>query len=85
MTPDQLDAAHVRTFADLTSAMAPVGTVVATRYHNVMCALKLAKPTISIGYAQKNLSLMADMGLAEFCQSARLARHRHAEGAVQQD
>ena len=50
--------------------MAPVGTVVATRFHNVMCALKLAEPTISIGYARKNVALMADMGLPEFYQYA---------------
>ena len=31
----------------------------------------LAKPTLSIGYAAKNDALMADMGMAEFCQSAR--------------
>jgi polysaccharide pyruvyl transferase WcaK-like protein len=46
--------------------MAPVGLVVATRYHNVMCALKLCKPTIALGYSQKFASLMGDMGLAEF-------------------
>jgi polysaccharide pyruvyl transferase WcaK-like protein len=42
--------------------------VVATRYHNVVCALKLCRPTISIGYADKNDALLADMGLGEFCQ-----------------
>jgi polysaccharide pyruvyl transferase WcaK-like protein len=68
--PDQLSAESAATFAELTAAMMPAGIVVATRYHNVMCALKLGKPTISTGYAQKNISLMADMGLAEFCQSA---------------
>ena len=51
--------------------LASVDTVVATRYHNVLCALKLAKPTLSIGYAPKFDALMAEMGLAEFCQSAR--------------
>ena len=50
--------------------MAPVGTVVATRYHNVICALQLGKPTISLGYAKKNVVLMEDMGLPEFCQYA---------------
>ena len=50
--------------------MAPVGMVVATRYHNVMCALKLCKPTISLGYSRKFISLMTDMGLAEFYQFA---------------
>ena len=57
--------------SDLMLEMAPVGIVVATRYHNVLCALRLCKPSISIGYATKNDVLMANMGLAEFCQTAR--------------
>jgi len=56
---------------DVMSQLAAVDTVVATRYHNVLCALKLGKPTLSIGYAAKNDVLMAEMGLGEFCQSAR--------------
>jgi polysaccharide pyruvyl transferase WcaK-like protein len=63
-------AEPVSSFAELVRAMEPVGTVIATRYHNVMCALKLHKPTISLGYAAKNNVMMADMGLAEFCQPA---------------
>ena len=50
--------------------MALASTVVATRFHNVICALRLSKPTISLGYAPKFTALMADMGLSEFCQSA---------------
>jgi polysaccharide pyruvyl transferase WcaK-like protein len=42
--------------------------VVATRYHNLVCALMLGKPVISVGYSRKNDLLMADMGLGEFCQ-----------------
>jgi polysaccharide pyruvyl transferase WcaK-like protein len=57
-------------YGELIAKMAPVGIVVATRYHNVMCALKLCKPTISLGYSRKFVSLMADMGLAEFNQFA---------------
>lgn len=56
---------------DLMRQMAAVDVVVATRYHNVLCALKSAKPTISLGYARKNDVLMSAMGLGEFCQSAR--------------
>ena len=48
-----------------------VDTVVATRYHNIVCALKLGKPTLSIGYAEKCDVLMADMGLSGFCQSVK--------------
>jgi polysaccharide pyruvyl transferase WcaK-like protein len=48
--------------------IATTDVVVATRYHNVVCALKLGRPVLSIGYAAKNDELMGDMGLAEFCQ-----------------
>jgi len=37
----------------------------------VLCALKLGKPTLAIGYAKKNDVLMAEMGLDGFCQEAR--------------
>jgi polysaccharide pyruvyl transferase WcaK-like protein len=57
--------------------MAPASSVVATRYHNVMCALKLGKPAISLGYSDKNISLMEDMGLPEFCQHANDIRFDH--------
>lgn len=56
---------------DLMRELATVDTVVATRYHNVLCALKLCKPTLSIGYAAKHDVLMSDMGLGDFCRSAR--------------
>jgi len=51
--------------------MAQVGTIVAIRYHNVICALKLCKPTLSLSYARKHDLLMGDMGLSEFCLPAK--------------
>ena len=42
--------------------------VVATRFHNGVCALKMGKPTISIGYARKNEALLNDVGLAGYSQ-----------------
>jgi polysaccharide pyruvyl transferase WcaK-like protein len=48
--------------------IADTDIVVATRFHNVVCALRLARPTVSIGYAEKNDLLMAEMGLGRFCQ-----------------
>src|SRR5262249_12431529 len=71
LEPDRLVAEPVYTYEDLMRAIVPVGIVVAARYHGVLCALKLSKPTISIGYGAKHNSLMADMGLSEFCQSIR--------------
>lgn len=66
----RITVAAVSTYPDLIRQMAPVGMVVATRYHNVMCAVKLCKPTISLGYSRKFISLMTDMGLEEFHQFA---------------
>jgi polysaccharide pyruvyl transferase WcaK-like protein len=63
-------AEPVTSLEELMLQMGPVGTVVAIRYHNVLCALKLSKPTLSISYAKKHDLLMAGMGLAEFCQFA---------------
>lgn len=68
---DRVTAAPATSFSDLMEAMAPAGTIVATRYHNVICALRLAKPTIALGYGAKHIALMSQMGLAEYCQDAR--------------
>lgn len=67
---DQVVAPPVESFSDLMEAMAPAGSIIATRYHNLICALRLAKPTISLGYAAKHDTLMAAVGLAGFCQHA---------------
>jgi polysaccharide pyruvyl transferase WcaK-like protein len=60
----------VTSLDELMREMVSVGTIVAIRYHNVLCALKLGKPTLSLSYAKKHDLLMADMGLSEFCQFA---------------
>ena len=68
--PPLVIAELVSFFDELMRQLASVATVIATRYHNVVCALKLAKPTLSVGYAAKHEVLMADMGLSGFCQTA---------------
>jgi polysaccharide pyruvyl transferase WcaK-like protein len=60
--------APAQTLHDVMHQMADLDAVVATRYHNVVCALRMRKPTISIGYAPKNDALLAEMGLSAFCQ-----------------
>jgi polysaccharide pyruvyl transferase WcaK-like protein len=64
-------AEPANTLGELMGQLASVDTVVATRYHTVLCAVKLAKPTVAIGYAPKFDALMEEMGLAEYCQSAK--------------
>jgi polysaccharide pyruvyl transferase WcaK-like protein len=68
--PDWIAIEPGSSYQELMQALSPVGTVVATRYHNVICALKLGKPTIALGYSEKFAPLMADMGLADFTESA---------------
>ena len=66
--PERIVAEPPQSLHDLMCQIAETQIVVATRFHNVVCALKLGKPVISIGYAKKNDVLMADMGLGDFCQ-----------------
>ncbi len=64
-------APEVASLADLMKEMAAAGAVVATRYHNLVCALKVGTPTLALGYAAKSDALMARMGLAAYCHPAR--------------
>src|SRR5690606_30383642 len=41
---------------------------VGTRFHNIVCALKLHRPAISLGYARKNEALLSDISLDGFSQ-----------------
>ncbi len=53
---------------DLCREIAAVDLVVATRFHNVLTALSLMRPVLSIGYHAKNDALMASMQLADYGQ-----------------
>jgi polysaccharide pyruvyl transferase WcaK-like protein len=64
----RIEAEPAFSLADVTRQMAGTDLVVATRFHNVVCALKLGRPTVSLSYARKNDVLLADMGLGDFCQ-----------------
>ncbi|MFE4723512.1 polysaccharide pyruvyl transferase family protein, partial [Streptomyces sp. NPDC056728] len=57
--------------ADLMKEMAAADSVVATRYHNLICALKTSTPTLALSYAPKSDALMAQMGLGAYCHPAR--------------
>lgn len=62
-------AEPVRSLGELMTQLSRVDLVIASRYHNVLCALSMAVPTISIGYSAKNDVLMRQVGLDGFCQS----------------
>jgi polysaccharide pyruvyl transferase WcaK-like protein len=69
--PAALVAEPAHTLGELMGQLDTVDTVVATRYHTVLCALVMAKPTVAVGYGAKFDALMAAMELTEFSQSAR--------------
>lgn len=69
--PGRVTFAPADSLAELMDQIAPVHAVVASRYHNVLCALRLAKPTVSLGYAGKNRALMQEMGLGGLCLDIR--------------
>ncbi|OSP39302.1 hypothetical protein B7767_32380, partial [Streptomyces sp. 13-12-16] len=63
--------AETASLADLMKEMSAAETVVATRYHNLVCALKTGTPTLALSYSAKSDSLMARMGLGAYCHPAR--------------
>jgi polysaccharide pyruvyl transferase WcaK-like protein len=65
---DRIVAEPAASLHDLMRQLLDTEVVVATRFHNVVCALKLGKPTISLGYADKNDALLMEVGLGDFCQ-----------------
>ena len=64
-------AAVPASLGELMQQLEGVETVVATRFHSVLCALKLGKPTLAVGYAAKFDALMAETGFAEFSLRAK--------------
>ncbi|TQK42881.1 polysaccharide pyruvyl transferase WcaK-like protein [Streptomyces sp. SLBN-118] len=64
-------AAEPAALADLMKEMAAADTVVAVRYHNLICALKTGTPVLALSYAAKSDALMAQMGLGAYCHPAR--------------
>jgi polysaccharide pyruvyl transferase WcaK-like protein len=70
VAPERLTAHYATSYTEVTRLLEPVATVVATRFHSLMFGLKLGKPTIALSYARKIDSLMADLGLGEYCLPA---------------
>lgn len=75
ITPDHsvlrghlIEAEPAHSLHDVMEQIADIDIMVATRYHNIVCSLKVGRPTLSIGYAEKNDVLLQKMGLGDFCQ-----------------
>lgn len=62
--------ADMETLHDVMNAVGECDVVVASRYHVLIAALKLGRPCVSLSYGPKHDMLMAEAGLADFCQFA---------------
>jgi polysaccharide pyruvyl transferase WcaK-like protein len=65
---DALVTCRACDLAGLMAEMAAAEVVVASRFHNVICALKARRPVVSLGYAGKNADLLERFGLTGFDQ-----------------
>jgi polysaccharide pyruvyl transferase WcaK-like protein len=58
-----------RSWEQVLDQLASVDMVVASRFHNVLLALFLGKPVVSVSYDFKNDALMHAMGMERYCQT----------------
>jgi polysaccharide pyruvyl transferase WcaK-like protein len=68
LDPGRLAVSRAGSLTELMAEMAAAEVVVASRFHNVICALKARRPTVSLGYAGKNARLLSEFGLPGFDQ-----------------
>jgi polysaccharide pyruvyl transferase WcaK-like protein len=54
---------------ELMAQIATTDVVVASRFHNVIAALKMRKPTFSLSYSHRHDVLMREMGVGEWCEN----------------
>jgi polysaccharide pyruvyl transferase WcaK-like protein len=66
---DRVIAEDARSLSDIMRQIAETDILIASRFHNLVCALKLGLPAISISYAKKNDELLREVGLGEFRQN----------------
>ncbi len=69
--PARVVADPITSAQGLLSQLAMTDFVVGTRFHNVLLALLLNKPSMAISFHHKSSSLMSQMGLSEYCQDIK--------------
>lgn len=66
--PGRVVVSDAVTMTAIMEEMAQAEVVVASRFHNVIAALRVARPIVSLSYAGKNDRLLEDFGLGAFVQ-----------------
>jgi polysaccharide pyruvyl transferase WcaK-like protein len=65
---ERVEAHTIASVSDVGREIQATDLYVGTRFHNIVCALMLEKPVVSLGYAEKNDALLTEMGLGKYCQ-----------------
>jgi len=66
---ERLVASEMECVQDVLHEIALTDMVVASRFHNLVFALLLGRPVVSLGYSAKFEALMQEMTLERYCQS----------------
>lgn len=66
----KLEYTVATTLEEHAEQIAGTDIVVGTRYHTVVAALALGRPTVSLAYADKFAAVMADFGQQGYCEHA---------------
>ncbi len=72
----------VSTLGDYMSQVVDLDAVVASRFHNVLCALKCGVPTIAVGYGDKHRVLMERFGVRRFSHEIRTLDVEHLANSL---
>jgi polysaccharide pyruvyl transferase WcaK-like protein len=67
---DRLIVEPIESMRDLLIQVGSTDAVIGTRYHNVVGALMMSRPVVSLGYAAKFADVMTAVGLGRFCHDA---------------
>ena len=64
---DRVIVEPIASIDDVLTQIASTDAVIATRFHNVVGALMMGRPVISLGYGAKFIDVMSSVGLAGYC------------------
>jgi polysaccharide pyruvyl transferase WcaK-like protein len=81
---ERYSAARTVSLHEVMNEILQVDIAIVSRYHNLLCALKLDRPALSLGYAEKNDELMTEFGRSMYCQHIETFDVDHVMGQVRQ-
>lgn len=66
LPPGRVTVPPFTTFTEVSAALARAEVVVASRFHTLIAALRLRRPTVSVGYSAKSARLLRSLHLEDY-------------------